>query len=566
MFRINKLYIKEYKNIVGQTFDFSRSNSYVALIGLNGSGKSNLLEAITLIFNELNQLDAANYVGGYRVEYELDGKSYVASNLNEAGMLIPLIIPDRIPSPIMACYSGEDLRWWHIGYEKYYSAFFKSAIQGGDYMPKVIYVNKYCWKIAFVALLFSENAEVKQFLKDFFDIIREDVKIRFSYNDIENEKFHDASRWLNKIKRLYGDKDIPAKELVNIGLDETQLIDLSPDSRIFYYLYLLAMPKKSDMQEVNKLIEDIHITLKNLDFDGLSEGEKKMILIACLTKVLGRENALLLLDEPDAHVHEGKKEAILELVEHAEGQVVLTTHSPLLCNRIGDSANIQMLSKGTSVNLSKLDLIRQLSENGIQYFDGALLLSSKKILITEGPSDIHYIKHAISEFSKKDARYKRLNQLGMVFAGSASEEKTLYDEVLCNTIDYVEKMVFLFDYDTSGLKGWKLMDSIVTSEPKVVRLFYQLSYVNTYNTSVNEVTSANTVMAEDLFEETCYSGVLAQVKGATSHKQFRNIKYPKRIKSTADAIKDHLQNNYQTYSEVDMQKFKPLLEKLLTIF
>ena len=49
--RLKSLYIEDYKNIKKQTFDFSNSTGYIALIGLNGSGKSNLLEAIGLIFN-----------------------------------------------------------------------------------------------------------------------------------------------------------------------------------------------------------------------------------------------------------------------------------------------------------------------------------------------------------------------------------------------------------------------------------------------------------------------------------------------------------------------------------
>ena len=53
MFRLKSVYIKDYKNIQDQTFDFSTNTGYIALIGLNGSGKSNLLEAISIIFNGL---------------------------------------------------------------------------------------------------------------------------------------------------------------------------------------------------------------------------------------------------------------------------------------------------------------------------------------------------------------------------------------------------------------------------------------------------------------------------------------------------------------------------------
>lgn len=53
MFRLKTLYIKDYKNIHEQTFQFPTTTSYEALIGLNGSGKSNILEAISLIFKGL---------------------------------------------------------------------------------------------------------------------------------------------------------------------------------------------------------------------------------------------------------------------------------------------------------------------------------------------------------------------------------------------------------------------------------------------------------------------------------------------------------------------------------
>ena len=42
------IYIKKYKNLSG-TYNFEESNAYIALIGLNGSGKSNLLEAISIV-------------------------------------------------------------------------------------------------------------------------------------------------------------------------------------------------------------------------------------------------------------------------------------------------------------------------------------------------------------------------------------------------------------------------------------------------------------------------------------------------------------------------------------
>lgn len=49
--RLKFLHIDKYKNIQNRDFDFSKNIGYIALIGENGSGKSNLLEAISIIFS-----------------------------------------------------------------------------------------------------------------------------------------------------------------------------------------------------------------------------------------------------------------------------------------------------------------------------------------------------------------------------------------------------------------------------------------------------------------------------------------------------------------------------------
>ena len=71
--RLKSLYIQEYKNIKDQTFDFSNNSGYIALIGLNGSGKSNLIEAIALIFNGL--LNKKKIPFEYEMKYEHDVKN-----------------------------------------------------------------------------------------------------------------------------------------------------------------------------------------------------------------------------------------------------------------------------------------------------------------------------------------------------------------------------------------------------------------------------------------------------------------------------------------------------------
>src|SRR6056297_607259 len=76
--RIDWLWIDNYKNLRDLTIDFSQDHLITVLIGRNGTGKSNVLEALTEIFRDL--LMGSNRHGKknlpsfkYRIAYEIDG-------------------------------------------------------------------------------------------------------------------------------------------------------------------------------------------------------------------------------------------------------------------------------------------------------------------------------------------------------------------------------------------------------------------------------------------------------------------------------------------------------------
>lgn len=128
--KINKLIVPEYKNIA---IDLElRTDLITLLVGQNGMGKSNLLEILLLIFDELNQLasgrrpseaDKTNF--DYTLEYECRGHHYKAvkkdgqlslwqpdSLLGEDGYEMMLVkIPfEALPNQIVGYYSGENKR------------------------------------------------------------------------------------------------------------------------------------------------------------------------------------------------------------------------------------------------------------------------------------------------------------------------------------------------------------------------------------------------------------------------------------------------------------------------
>ena len=331
--------------------------------------------------------------------------------------------------------------------------------------------------------------------------------------------------------------------------------------------------------EADKVIEKIEISVNGYDFDNLSEGEKKLILIECITNVLGDESSLILLDEPDAHTHIAMKKDLLKLISEFEGQTIMTTHSPMFLNKRWEGFvenNIYYMHDGKIENTEPLKNLAELTDNEIDYFEGSFILSSKKILVVEGKYDDKYLKKAINIFARRDAKYNRLNDVTIFSANSAGSAEVIYNQILSDCIDRIEKLVFLFDYDDGGWKeGWKKIEKIPNRGTKIIPMFYQDSYNSlNYPTTDEDVSKANggsktiksdkSYMVEDLFSENAYAQIVEPVITARNHKDFRNLPYGK--KGTAGRIKEYIEDNYGKFSDESYDGFKAVLDELLNVF
>ena len=106
--KLLSVYIENYKNLSG-TYDFTKQDGYIALIGENGSGKSNLLEAISLIYGKLYNISNIVNIGKFRICYNLDETDYTYGNIDEDNMLIPVFdrrIQQMVFIPISVIRSG----------------------------------------------------------------------------------------------------------------------------------------------------------------------------------------------------------------------------------------------------------------------------------------------------------------------------------------------------------------------------------------------------------------------------------------------------------------------------
>ena len=560
MFRLKSVYIKDYKNIHDQTFDFSESNGYVALIGLNGSGKSNLLEAISLIFKGL-LFDKKKVPFDYKITYEIDGTEYFRKNgqakingvIASGGEML-------YPSSVIACYSGEDTRLWKEAYEPYYMQYFKKAVRDVTYYPRIMYINKYSWKTAFIALVCSSKENAKQFLRDNLGIadIR-NVTIRFVVDAAKRETFQDhyACRWYDSLKALQDQNaqdEINANEIASTDMMMFGARTNEDPARVFQFLYLLSMPERNEEgQTIDKLITDIKVKIGDVDFDNLSEGEKKMILIECITQILADDNSLVLLDEPDAHVHVGNKKKILDAITLFEGQTILTTHSPIFTSLIPISC-IYPMERGRLISTEQRDLIAKMANNNISFIDGACIVSSKYLVLTEGPGDISFLTAAIDACGKADSKYKKLEKVSFVYIGGASQVGDFELEVLSKLYDTLERVVFVFDYDSEGREGEKAAQKLINGGRDKYKILF---YNNQYPYVVDD-----DFYIEDFFDKKAYNVVqLPNISGEPTYAQL------KKCGSLAKSVKDKIAKNYKdkVLKPEDYYGFKPFLDQLITV-
>lgn len=561
--RIRKITINSYKNLKG-VYSFENSDNYIALIGLNGSGKSNLLEAVSIIFYKLFSKKGKEIPFDYSVEYEVDNDVFNIGKKNFLKNGIQCKTKDIIyPSSIIACYSGEDKRLWSLAYEDYHYSYFREAVKESRFNPSLLYIDKSCWGIAFLSLICSEDPNVKSFLKDKLHVTSPaDIEINFTIDDTKRTAFklHSALSWFDRICRDNGETEVNGNLLSSTDPILTDKID--PDTEkaktVFSFLYLLSQPeKKAKKNNIQRFITDIKIKVNGIFFDDLSEGEKKLILIECITKVLGDKKSLLLLDEPDAHTHIAMKKDLLKLISEFEGQTIMTTHSPMFVKMVQDDnpENLFYIENGC-ITVSQNNLIRKLSNDTLTVLDGTLYSKTNSYLLVEGKSDVNCIKAAINRFPE----FNKLQDISIISFNGASEAKVFFEQAFIESMECIKKVVFLFDYDQDGLKEWKNLGEIISVYPdKCKRLFYQKEYVE--ELSPTSIIPSDSVLLEDLVQPSAYQQEQDKIHAISSFHQLHAGG-----KISEKPIKDRIEGHCHEFTQDQLRDFKPLLTKLLSVF
>lgn len=399
----------DFRNLKDFNINFNPVNDTYVIIGNNGTGKTNILEALSSVFSVL-LAHSQDFLFGfilryeinsieYRIKYKIETRTaeYVRNGVvvNESDM--------TYPNRIICNYSGEDTRMWNDYYKK----------PNEDYMDSVrtavipttlsmVYIDKTMWKYILLCMLTSRNANCAfdKFLTDKLNIATTGIdSIKIVLDEAKLERWsieNQITLFLNQLRHRLGSGYV---------LTSNNVEDFNPnedDARELFYKYVGA----------SQVINDLNIFYNHgIESAYLSEGEKKMMVILFILEAIADERTLVLMDEPDSHLHISRKAELNEMFSNMEHRSnIITSHSPTLTASFekGSKESIIMLDKKKNgnvevINRDIVNLVEKLTDGIWTSQKQNLFLSSHDdILIVEGPTDEAFISAALKYFQQQD--------------------------------------------------------------------------------------------------------------------------------------------------------------------
>ncbi|WP_179317941.1 ATP-dependent nuclease [Winogradskyella undariae] len=449
--KLTRLNIKEFKNLINFNLDFTDKNGITVLIGNNGCGKSNIIEAISGIFRSLYLItDSSKRVD---FDFELDYSINIAETnheikvvftdntftitSNQDGNITQANTLQYLPSQLVALYSGEESRLWKNYYESFYLNYNTAIISNTkniESSQQMLYINKYYWDIALLVML-ANDIDLSGIIGD---ITLDTIDITFNLANINRFAEQNPNETLNFIGGLSQEK-----EWMSTDLEEFKTFaDFETAIRMFKFLSVSYLPKT----ESNKLITNINLTFSNgTETNSFSEGEKKKILLKLVMDVLADDKSLVLLDEPDSHIHIAHKKQIKEMIENSERESILTTHSPTLMNVFDE--HLVYLQNGEIKGRENAEILENIAGDEMSISEQQLILNTTRhIFLVEGKTDIIYMENALKTLG--DAKYDTIeNNFEYIPTGGASGLNLFIDKFKPKDNQLI---IAIVDNDTAG--------------------------------------------------------------------------------------------------------------------
>ena len=506
--RLKHVYISEYKNLKDFSLTFENNCFIDIFVGKNGSGKSNLLEALVEVFRDL--FEKRNVGFDYTIKYEIDEQliqvkkekeSYYIDDKEKAQSTIGKV---QLPENILIYYSGHNDTITQL-VDKY-EGDFKRKIKGAnlDESRRFIGIGKNYKSILLATVMLQpEECKARKYVCDKLGIssVAEDIVFnleRPSFADGRlNELGYEDIEQFDPRSHFWGADGITRDFLEDftscisgefnhgdIYLSRPKKYRLSINVELFRKKFaktsILQQFKMLDNLQTLGMLESIDLTVEikgqPASVDYFSDGQFQSVYIYSLSEIFKEANCITLLDEPDSFMHPEWQfeflKQVLEITEKANStnHVLMSSHSASTIAQATEPAvNLFEFDDGEvgTSKICKTEVIKSLSAGLISFNESEARLNinhvlrntSGSVLFTEGITDEIILETAWQKlYGDEQRNFDIQNAFSCGFLRNLIKDKSLYD-------NHPDRTFFsLFDFD-EAYNDWVQLGDIVQDDP-----------------------------------------------------------------------------------------------------
>lgn len=566
--KLQRLHIKGFRNIDDLDLDLSEQNGLSVLIGNNGSGKSNILEAVVAIFASLYSKSKRFFpTFDYDIEYQLQEKAVKVSKVGDKILVDDIEINRRelsklpLPKNVIACYSGETLRLQEDYFKPFRRHFVHDIIRNRSELNslKLLFINKDMWDISLLVLCLhnlDDFAEIKEFCHNVLNI-EKITSINFELAPKLLTKANAAKQLIDAISPK-GDR-LVTKTFEEFS-DIIERLGMTIMKEVFMALYVGLYSHGIKSVDIEIESKSGKLFRANL----LSEGEKKLLSVFTMLEVLGDESSLMIYDEPDSQIHISRKVEIKKLIERYDNrQHIITTHSPTLAATFFDSSeHLNCLTRNINGYTEKIDkdkctLIAELTDNIWNVSDQNIFLASNKpiTLLVEGKTDKTHIEEAIKRL-KSDYPNLDFDVFSMNTCERIKDVLLGLSKSVGSDIDWgVRKIIGVMDNDGAGIEAihkMKINNPNKYNSLGMSRNFYV--FLLPKKDGFEDGFTIENCYPVNLYEESVQTALLDKLG------HFENLSIDKIANDIKNRSKTILADRCKTFNNDDFSGFKPIFD------
>ena len=393
--KIEKVRIKNVKGIKDLELSFKKDNKILDLIvlaGINGSGKTTILESIKDFFDnrniDFNDIEKSNiYLEIFFEDFERE-------------KIIPFINIDSQNN----IYQVFHMLGSYNSYMKENKGLYHQLAKKLENPPKIIYVpaNNSFGKVETASTTLSKNYQL--------------------INIIDSVAMRDIPSYIATRRNYLAtiEEDLTMKEITNKVVNEI--------NGIFDILELDVKLKGFSKDEKTMPVFE-NSAGEEFDINDLSSGEKQLFLRTLSIKMLEPKNSIILIDEPELSLHPKWQQRIIEVYKKIgeNNQIIVATHSPHILGSISNE-NIFILYRNENGKIEAKTGDELYSSYG-QPVDRVLkdIMGLKSVRTPKIDRDIQELRKLVDEDKYDTEEFKKKYNNLLEILGNTDEDLFLID-------------------------------------------------------------------------------------------------------------------------------------------